>query len=71
MKPLLALANSPNKKDQLITADNVKTIFGSSVIEVILGVHLALLQKLEVRLTKWNYTQKIGDIFMGIVGFVL
>jgi len=50
------------KKNQLITQDQVKTIF--SVVEVIYNFQREILMKLTERMKSWSYEQKLGDLFL-------
>lgn len=49
----------------LISADDISVLFAR--LEDILFVNRALLEKLTMRIAKWNMVQKIGDVCIEVV----
>lgn len=53
----------------LIPMEDINSMF--SRLEQILTVNGALLEKLTLRIAKWNVVQKIGDVCVDVVCFIL
>jgi len=60
--PLLSVSRSG---DPFITDKEVKDIF--SIVEVIYGYNLMLLEALNKKMGKWSSRQTLGDVFLVMV----
>lgn len=66
---LIPLRERVDTKDELVTKDQLKTIF--SEIEVIYNYHNHFLQELQKLMEKFNYATRLGDLLLEMVNHLL